>query len=500
VLLIAGALLGLAGWTLFSVSLLAPSVQWAPLALRGCVADAVTALAGALESGVVSSGIGDADGRFGPVALAVSLLAVTTGWILVVRTARAGALSLPALLALAVAFAAAANAAPGLLSSDVYAYIRFGRMTTLFDANPFLLAPSAVPDAYVDDRWFMAHLVSPYGPLWIGIAAGLAKLAELARFDFGESVQLYRWLATACHCLNGVLIQRIANSLRPGCGIAASAAYLLCPLAIVELCSAAHNDVLLIGLLLLGIAQQLRSRPILASALFAAASLIKPYALLAWAAHVVLVARTANSRAEAAKQLLAIGLAAAALSTLAYLPFWEGRGTLGGVQMLVGLLLGQSPTNSLAEWIGTHALVGPWPPQLGLRVAGALCGVAFLGTLVVQLAATRDLRSFVHAMHVGFFAWSAFGASWNQPWYAMLATAIAAISPPSTLRAATWLLSLTVLAIYPLHALGLPGLYTHRGLVMGGLPLAYLAARRSLNRLPRLSTRARGRGGGLRGP
>jgi hypothetical protein len=32
----------------------------------------------------------------------------------------------------------------------------------------------------------------------------------------------------------------------------------------------------------------------------------------------------------------------------------------------------------------------------------------------------------------------------------------------------------TVLAIYPLHALEVPGLYTHRGLVMGGLPLAYL--------------------------
>ena len=472
--LLAGGLLGLAGWTLFSASLAAERVQWAPHATRGWVARAVAELAAALARASAASGIGGEGGLLWPVAFGLSLVAVTAGWALVARAAGTRALSLRGVLALAVVFVAIANAAPGLLSSDVYAYIRLGRMAALFDRNPFLDAPTALPDGYVDDRWFMAHLTSPYGPLWIGVAAALAKLAELARLEFVESVQLYRWLATACHCLNAAMIHRIAGTLRPGSGVAASAAYALCPLAIVEVCSGAHNDVFVIALLLLGIAQQLRSRPWLASALFAAASLIKLYALLAWGAHALLVARTARSRVDAAKRVLAIGLSGAALAALAYLPFWEGPGTLAGFRMLLGLLFGLAPTNSLAEWIGTQALQGPWPPQLGLGIAGALCAGAFLATVVVLTSATRDVPSFLRALHGGFFAWSAFGATWNQPWYALAATAIAAISPPSRLRAATWLLSVTVLAIYLFHALEVPGLYAQRGLVMGGLPLAYL--------------------------
>jgi hypothetical protein len=446
--LVAGGLLGLAGWSLFSLSLADERVQWAPLASPGA-----------------------AGGRLAPPAFGLGLVAATAGWALVVRAAHLRALAPAGVLALAVVFAAIAAAAPGLLSSDVYAYIRLGRMAALFDANPFRVPPTALADAYVDDRWFMAQVTSPYGPLWIGIAAALAKLADLARLDFAEFVQLYRALATACHCLNAALAWRIAEALRPGSGAAAGAALALCPLAIVEACSGAHSDVFVAGLLLLGIAQQLRSRPRLASALFAAASLIKLYALLAWGVHALLVWRSAQSRAEAARLGLALGLVAAALAALAYLPFWEGPATLGGLRMLVGLLLGLAPTNSLAEWIGVH---GPWPARLGAQLAGALCAGAFLATAGALAAATRDAPSFVRALLGGFFAWSAFGASWNQPWYALAAVAVAAIAPPSRLRAATWLLSATLLAIYPLRALELPAVFAHRALAMEGLPLACL--------------------------
>jgi hypothetical protein len=484
--LVAGALLGIAGWALFATSLAAESVQWAPHATGGWAGGALLGLARTLTPGAASGELGNAAGLLWPLVLALSLVAATAGWILAVRSARERALPLGALLALTLVFAALANAAPGLLSSDVYAYIRLGRMAALLGANPFSEAPLAVPDGYVDDRWFMAEHVSPYGPLWIAVAAALAKLAELARLGFGDFVQLHRWLATACHCANAAMIHRIAEGRRPGSGSAASAAYALCPLAIVEVCSGAHNEVFLIGLLLLGIAQVLRSRPWLASALFAAASLIKLTALLAWAAHAALVARTARGRSEAVKRVFAIGLGAAALAALAYLPFWNGAGALASHEMLLGLLFGASPTNSLAEWLGTHALAPGWPPQLALRAAGAFCGMVFLGTVAVQLARTRDGGSFLRAIHAGFFAWSAFGASWNQPWYALTATAMAAIAPPSRLRDATWLLSVSVLAMYPLHALGDPTLYAQRGLAMGGIPLAYLG-------LALLSDRRRGR-------
>jgi hypothetical protein len=288
-------------------------------------------------------------------------------------------------------------------------------------------------------------------------------------------VQLYRALAIGCHCLNAALIHRIAEVLRPRSGLAAGAAYALCPLAIVEVGSSAHNEVFAIALLLLGIAAQLRARPWRASALFVGAALIKLTALLAWGAHALLVARSSASRAAAARRTLALGLGAAALAALATLPFWEGPATLAGLRLLGGLLFGLAPTNSLAEWVGTQALPGAWLPEPGLRLASTLCAGAFLACAAILAAGIRDLPSFLRALHGGFFAWSAFGASWNQPWYALAATALAAIAPRSPLRDATWLLSVTVLAIYPLHAFGLPGLYAHRALAMAGIPLAYLA-------------------------
>jgi len=499
-LLFGGGLLGAAAWALFSLSLASERVWWAPLESPSGPARALAGLASALTRSGVAGRIGAEEGTVSAAAFGLALAAACGAWGLLVAAARARALPPAGVLALAALFAAIAGSAPGLLSSDVHAYVRLGRMAALLGANPFLRPPAAVPDAYVDDRWFMAEVTSPYGPLWISIAALLARLADLAGLGFGAAVQLYRGLAIACHCLNAALVRRIAESLRPGSGLAASAAFALCPLAIVEVGSSAHNDVLVIALLLLGIGAQQRARTLRASALFAAASLIKLYALLAWGAHAVLVARSSPDRAAAAARTLPLAIGAAGLAALAYLPFWEGPSTLAGLRMLVGLLLGLSPTNSLAEWTAAHWPAGVWPSDPGgaLRLAGGLGAVAFLGTVAWLAAAVRDLPSFLRALHGGFFAWSAFGAAWNQPWYALAATALAALSPASPLRTATWVLSVSVLAIYPLHALELPGLYAHRALFMAGIPLACLGlaplagrrARTAATRLPPRPPRA----------
>src|SRR5262245_58010939 len=102
--LVAGGLLGAAGWALFSLSLASERVQWAPLdGSTGPVA-ALAALAAALARALVASGI-EAGSSFA-AAFGLALAAASAGWVLLVCAARARALPPAGALALALVFSA----------------------------------------------------------------------------------------------------------------------------------------------------------------------------------------------------------------------------------------------------------------------------------------------------------------------------------------------------------------------------------------------------------
>jgi hypothetical protein len=166
-------------------------------------------------------------------------------------------LTWPLVIGVAAIVRAALLFMPGLLSSDIIDYATHGRVASLHAANPYLQTPAQFPaDPYANlGAW--PTTVTVYGPLWTRVDAavtGLLPAASLAEITFAYklialaadvvTVMLIVWLARRWHRLG-------ATSVAP---VAAAAMWLWNPLVNLELVGNAHNEALMLALVLFGLA------------------------------------------------------------------------------------------------------------------------------------------------------------------------------------------------------------------------------------------------------
>lgn len=167
--------------------------------------------------------------------------------------------------------------APPLFSRDVYSYAAQGDMVT-HGISPYHYGPDVLgANAYVtpvDPFW--GNSPAPYGPLFLG-------LAGLITFMTGHqelfTVAALRLLSVAGVALAGVFLPQLAR----GQGRSPSLAFALAilnPLTLLGLIASAHNDALMAGLLVAGLAVAQRGRPVAGIVLCTLATGIKSPAAL----------------------------------------------------------------------------------------------------------------------------------------------------------------------------------------------------------------------------
>lgn len=155
-----------------------------------------------------------------------------------------------------------------LFSRDVYAY---AGQAHLVDAglSPYTHGPSAAPgplSANVDDVW--ANTRSPYGPVFLRVASWLVPGQHVV-----ASVLLLRLLAVAGLALLAWGLVRLGGARAAWLGVAN-------PLVLLHAVSGAHNDVLMAGLMAVGLAVAPASLAA-AAALVVVAALVKLPAVVA---------------------------------------------------------------------------------------------------------------------------------------------------------------------------------------------------------------------------
>ncbi|MGO8722792.1 MAG: polyprenol phosphomannose-dependent alpha 1,6 mannosyltransferase MptB [Acidimicrobiales bacterium] len=220
----------------------------------------------------------DKDLFIGLVAVYGGMVLMLQAWIALVRIARRHrGLPVRSFAAVFAAWTAPLLVVAPLFSRDAYSYAAQGEMMSR-GINPYLFGPGMIGvnafSGLVDKLW--ANVTSPYGPvfLWIaGVNATVVHHNELF------AVVGFRVLAVVGVLMIAVFVPRLARSYGRDPAVAFVLA-VLNPLVLLHLVAGAHNDALMLGCLVAGLALARQGRPVFGVLLCVLGAMIKIPAFL----------------------------------------------------------------------------------------------------------------------------------------------------------------------------------------------------------------------------
>lgn len=437
----------------------------------------------------------------------------------------------------------------GILSSDLYSYISYGRIFAIYHDNPYVSVPADY--AWFDKagwlQWvYWKDTPSVYGPVWLLIAGAVAKIAQALDNDIVTHLLDDKLAASLAHLLNIWLVWRLsalaftrgdlgrklgvdmgmaaseaAEARTLALCIAATATYAWNPLMLIEFGANGHNDIFMLTFVLVATWLVLAGRWRLACLALAAACLVKLTALLFVPAFFCWLLWRGSPEGDeggqdsfvrrAGRVLQAAALFMAAM-VLAYLPFWTGPSlftsiTGGPPAQLFVNSLGAVLRYRSAEWLSNLAHGLNWQPfglwtatSIGARLDWPLRWGALLIAATwtaIQALRVRTFRGMLTAWGATLFLYLVVGSVWFWPWYVSWLLVPVALLGPGRLFKAVLIFTLSALSLYAFYPTmtdpfsELPG---YSGLLVIGPPFAYLAATGVTARLRSLRARHAGRG------
>ncbi|MFF8414245.1 polyprenol phosphomannose-dependent alpha 1,6 mannosyltransferase MptB [Streptomyces omiyaensis] len=349
----------------------------------------------------------------GAVLAALGLTLLVAAWwrygVLLARGTAGGALGTLA------AWAGPLLLAPPLHSADVYSYIAQGAMVLeghdVYGAGPSVLGPGelgADAAASVGGNW--TDTPAPYGPVFLLVAEAVVKLTGGAVVP---AVLLLRLVAVGALALTVWAVRGFGRG-DGGLWLA-----VLNPLFLVHVVGGAHNDGLMIGLMLGGVLLAVRGRWVLGSALVGCAVMVKSPAAVALLFIAVVVAR----RSTPVKGLLLPPAVAGAVAAAASLLAGTGFGWLGTQSVAGAIHTPLSLTSDLGLALGTLAADDPAPVKGVVQQLGLLAAAAVIAALAWR--AYRGRIDPVLGLGYGLVALVVLSPM-VQPWYLLWGTAVVA--------------------------------------------------------------------------
>lgn len=322
--------------------------------------------------------------------------------------------------------------APPLLSTDVFSYGAYGRMGTLYGANPYLHGPYAISMdpvyPFIGAKW--VNTPSVYGPLFTAVSYALAPLSIAASVLAYKAIAALSSLAIVAFVWNGARWRGVDP-------VKAAALVGLNPLLVIYGVGGAHNDLLMLAASVAGVYALVQRRNAAGGGLLAAGTWIKltgallvPFALLG----------EPGRRLRGRREIL-IGAVAvtAAVGLISAILFGTGPLHLPGT-------IAQNQRDG--DW---HSIPGFIANVAGLPTVGHVVGI------VLACAFAAACVWLLVRVHRGQLDWLD-GAAWATlamlvtassllPWYVAWLMPLAALSRDQRLRRAALILSGVMLAI-----------------------------------------------------
>jgi len=337
---------------------------------------------------------------------------------------------------------------PPLFSRDVYSYVAQGEMMS-HHISPYHYGPGVLggaPSVALVDKFWL-NTPAPYGPLFMqldGLITSMSLHHEL------PDLILLRLLAVIGVGLMALSIPTLARSMGRDAAYVFTLA-LLNPVTILHLVGGAHNDALMLGLLLAGLAVAKRGRPFAGIVLCSLAAAVKvPAAIgilyIAWewtGAGLPLRARV--------RPLVTAGLIAVSV--------------MGTLSLVTGLgwswVLNLATPGTVRSWVAPATgagifltdmahLVGIGVPLHSMLSVTRLAGLGAAAAAGVWLLLNSDRIGSLRAMGLTMLLVVALGPV-VQPWY--LSWGLIVLAPVASKRIRSVIIGLSVSSAF----LGLPG-------------------------------------------
>lgn len=306
--------------------------------------------------------------------------------------------------------------APPIFSHDAYSYAAHGWLMHN-GLNPYEVAPSVLPGTFADQvAWLWRYTTSPYGPLSLTLSHGLVELAGLNPY--------YSAVAQRLPALVGValivhLLPRIARQI--GLDPRRTAWFAtINPLLVIDLVGGAHNDALMLGLVVLALYLAYRGWFWAAILALGVGMAIKQPALLAAVPVAVIGSGWASWSARDVARFVPrmLVVLAGVLGVFAGISALTGLGFgwLGAVGV-PGMIVTLAPS-SLIGWGIREALAGMGLTQAAAVVPGVVTTVSYgivllaLAWLALRHARTRPLTFLAW----GYLAFAVLGPALHT-WY-----------------------------------------------------------------------------------
>jgi Glycosyltransferase family 87 len=314
--------------------------------------------------------------------------------------------------------------APPLLSQDVFSYLAYARLEVLHHLNPYTHSPDAVPGDAVFGFAGSKDATSAYGPLFTVATLPLAKVGIPGAF--------WTLKAVAAGASLGIVALTWACARRLGSDpVFAALVVGLNPLLLVHVVGGAHNDALVMLLVMGGVLCALSARPGEAGGLQAGGVAVKASGGIAAPFMLIGVRERGRFLAGAVGVVVAVGAGAFA--------------AFGWKALEAFVLIGQnqerttrwSVPQKLADGLG--AITGGDPDSIVHFTRGALAlllALVLAGLLRHAWLHRSDPRAWVLA--AGWATFAVLGATaWLVPWYAVWLLPFAAVSRSIWLMGAT---------------------------------------------------------------
>ncbi|GAC1392081.1 MAG: hypothetical protein NVS4B11_07670 [Ktedonobacteraceae bacterium] len=330
---------------------------------------------------------------------------------------------------------------PVVTSPDLFSYIMYARMWTLYHLNPLATVPRTVAKDPVYSYLYWKDQPSAYGPTWIVLSSLLQWFTNLVfkTKNITALVLSLRLLGLAAHLWSVLLVwfiggqlQRLNGKDNPSLRVLATLAFAWNPLLLFEACVNAHNDTVMLLFILLGLWFLLRQSSLLsyacAALMLALATCLKVNVVLLIPGLLIFLWLQPR-RWQALGAVLFVYLA----TTIAlYAPFWEH----GAILKLLNVNPGTYRNiNTLSDFLGQfyngvkHLLGYPLAAEIGSRaehVTHTLSLDLFALTYAIlcwQALFTRhrlhSVLQLVQWMAIAWFLYCLLGAPWFWPWYAV---------------------------------------------------------------------------------